>query len=143
MTFMAGMFSVVTILTVYVIIRTKRERELKQTRSSPILFCLFLSIPLFIMPALNYFYISEHGIHYNYLFQFSEVTYHWHDVDEYDRVLIKEHSRTRPKEHVFTMKDGSTMTIPHSQNFSQNSARIVSILRQNGVSINDFSLIEK
>lgn len=143
LTFMGGMLFVCLILTIYIVAKSKREIREKETSFLPFLFCIFLTIPLFVLPIKNYYYINKDGIFYNYLFEFSEREYLWSEVEEYDRIFLKKNNITTEKEHIFTLKNGDTVTLPHSYEFFKSSRFVRRALNHHGATINEATIVEE
>jgi hypothetical protein len=132
--FMIGMLYIAVVLTVYLILRQKSE-AMKLKWITPIL--VLLSIPIFVLSLLNYYYIDEAGIHYNSVTSIKEEHYKWEDVATLHEVYRNHQGTTGYYQFKFEMKDGQIITIPYDDKLRENSRRIEEKVKEFSIVVKD------
>ncbi|MFK9092833.1 hypothetical protein [Bacillus salipaludis] len=133
-TFMGGMLFIAVILTVYLILRQRREG----IRLKWITGILILStIPAFILSLTNYYYMDDDGIHYNGLTGLGEKEYKWDEMTNVHIVYRNHQGTTGLFQYKFEMTDGSKITLPFNDKLSANKYKVEQKVKEYKITVKD------
>lgn len=121
------------VLTLYLLVRSYRDKQNKKTNKWAFYGLSSLSIVICYFAVMNYYYINEEGITYHHLFQVNETHYAWDEMTEVNQIVKSKDGITYTDRIEFIMNNHKKINIPYSSQYLEISGRIQETLRKNGI----------
>lgn len=133
-TFMAGMFYIAVVFTIFLIFRQKWDGNNFKIITGLL---LLISIPAFYFSLTNYYYLDDKGVHYNSLMSVNEKEYKWENVHTVHIVYRNHQGTVSNYQYKFELNNGSIITLPYDDKFAENVGRIEDKIQQFGITVKD------
>lgn len=128
-----GILWIPLILTLYLLVRSRRDEQNKKTNKWAFYGLSSLSIVICYFAVMNYYYINEEGITYHHLFRINETHYAWGEMTEVNQVVKSNDGITYTDRIEFVINNHKKINIPYSSQYLEISGRIQETLRKNGI----------